>query len=385
MYYFMAVIGVYITCLFLLWNTGRSQSLKEFSKPLFQHTVDSNANSVYTQIVRGGNVVKLKDISKMQPLFKNGFKNHNAKTNDQGRTYIEAHETCINGSCFHYSGTTNSSKNYFDTIKRNYVGSKTFYLTEIIMVRIYRNDLAKWTIKELKQWMHFLFYAGVEHVYLCDHFVYQNESLKSALSKYIAKGLLTYIEWPWNASKNDGNIMRHQKNCYSHVIRKYGMDSVWQMSIDMDEFPVSLKDTKRLFLARFLKQTLANVSQILMPNFLMLGQGDRSKTMTIERITRITNKIAIDLKKPLYRISAIRNPGIHIHEITYGSTITANNSEFRMLHYWGARLQNWGPDTNKTIEMTEEFNFVKDTIAPAIRRNLVEFGEYDAFSNVTGP
>ena len=84
--------------------------------------------------------------------------------------------------------------------------------------------------------------------------------------------------------------MRHQKNRYSHVIRIYGMDSVWQMSIDMDEFPVCLKDTEILFLARFLKQTPTTVSQIVMPNFLMLGQGNRSKTMTIESITRITNK-----------------------------------------------------------------------------------------------
>ena len=179
--------------------------------------------------------------------------------------------------------------------------------------------------------------------------------------------------------------MRHQKNRYSHVIRIYGMDSVWQMSIDMDEFPVCLKDTEILFLARFLKQTPTTVSQIVMPNFLMLGQGNRSKTMTIERITRITNKTADALTKPLYRISAIRNPRIHSHEITYGSTITANYSELRMLHYWGARLQGWGPDISKTIEMTEEFNFVKDTIASAIRRNLIEFGESDAFSNATGP
>ena len=253
------------------------------------------------------------------------------------------------------------------------------------MARIYKNDLAKWTINELKQWLHFLFYAGVEHVYLCDHFVYQHERLESRLSKYIEKGLLTYIEWPWNASNNGGEIMRHQVNCYSHVIKKYGKDSMWQMSIDMDEFPVCLKDTEKLYLVRYLLKQSASVSQILMPNFLMLGQGNRSKTMTIERITRISKKVENDLTKPLYKPSDIGLPRIHSHHLINGMTTSADHNDLRMLHYWGARLQNWGPDTNKTIEITDEFDLVKDTIAPAVRRNLISYGESDVFSNSTGP
>lgn len=263
--------------------------------------------------------------------------------------------------------------------------AKRFYLSTVIMVRIYSHDLAKWTIKELKQWLYYLFYAGVEHVYLCDHFVYHRERLKSSLLRYEEKGLLTYIDWPWNASQNSGKIMRHQVNCYSHVIHKYGRESEWQLSIDMDEYPFCLKDMDRSFLSRYLANQPATVSQILMPNFLMLGQGNRLKTMTIERITRITKEVANALTKPVYKTGAILRTSIHKHSIKSGLTVHASPEQLRMLHYWGARLQKWGPDTNKTFEITNEYVFVRDHIASSIRNDLLLNGEIDAFSNSTGP
>ena len=257
------------------------------------------------------------------------------------------------------------------------------------MVRIYKNDKAMWTIKELKQWLHYLFYAGVQHVYLCDHFVQYHERLKKGLRRYVDNNLLTYIEWPWNASLNGGNIMIHQVKCYNHVIHKYRSESRWQMSIDMDEYPFCEKDFQRLFLSNYLKvkerNQLLNVAQILMPNFLMLGQGNRSETMTIERIIRITKSKANALTKPIYNPKAILHPDIHRHLMKFGSTINADSTELRMLHYWGARIQNWGPDTNKTFAITDEYTLVKDHIAQAIRKSLTKFGEINVFSNNTGP
>ena len=378
----ISAVAAYTACFLLLWDkalTVRTNSLSDLSKPLLYHSVTSK------EFTEGRFDVKLEEIIPVQLLSNNVTRDHRTRRVDSNRTDSRSryYQSALNRNI--YSSSVKPTKNSFETLKRIYAGSKKFFLTEVIMVRIYRNDLAKWTIRELKQWMHYMFYAGVEHVYLCDHFIYHHERLKSSLSKYVEKGFLTYIEWPWNASSNGGNIMRHQVNCYSHVIRKYGMDSEWQMSIDMDEYPVCLKDKERQFLPRFLIQQPGRVSQILMPNFLMLGQGNRSKTMTIERITRITKKIANALTKPIYRTSAIRRPDIHRHYIKSGSTIIANSAELRMLHYWGARLQNWGPDTKKTIEITDKYDFVRDHIASAIRSDLTEFGENDAFSNVTGP
>ena len=267
-----------------------------------------------------------------------------------------------------------------------------YYLTASIMVRIYKEDKHKWTIKELKQWMHYLFFAGVEHIYLCNHYESTEERLRPLLTKYIDKGLLTYIDWPWNASNNKGKIIEHQVNCYYRVITKYGNDSKWQLSIDMDEYPLCKNDFSERFLSRYLnrkekefKNDFKAISQIVMENYLMMGQGDRSKTMIIERITRITRKRYNKLSKPIFRPRNVLKCWVHWWDIRKGDTIYANASELRMLHYWGSRTQNWGPDTEETIQLTNVFQDVAQHIAPSVKTSLLSFGEMDAFSNETGP
>jgi len=63
----------------------------------------------------------------------------------------------------------------------------------VVQVRIYSADKARWSVKELKQWLHYMFLAGVEHVYLCDHFMFDHERLEKSLLKYIDLRLLTYL------------------------------------------------------------------------------------------------------------------------------------------------------------------------------------------------
>ncbi len=59
----------------------------------------------------------------------------------------------------------------------------THYLSEALQVRIYSDDKAKWTLTELKQWMHYLFWAGVTHIFLCDHYKYDSERLETNLTR----------------------------------------------------------------------------------------------------------------------------------------------------------------------------------------------------------
>ena len=267
-----------------------------------------------------------------------------------------------------------------------------YYLTASIMARINKEDKNNWTIKELKQWMHYLYYAGVEHIYLCNHYESPEERLEPFLNKYIDKGLLTYIDWPWNASDNKGKIIEHQSNCYYHVIAKYGNDSKWQLSIDMDEYPLCCNDLRKNFLYRYLQRKekefqrdIKVISQIIMENYLMMGQGDRSKTMIIERINRITKKKYNRLTKPIFRPLNVLKCWVHWWDLNTGDTVYANTSELRMLHYWGSRTQNWGPDTAETISLTNVFQDVAIHIAPSVKTSLLSFGEFDAFSNKTGP
>ena len=69
--------------------------------------------------------------------------------------------------------------------------SQQHFLSEILMIRLYEADLAKWTIRELKQWMHYMLLGGVEHFYVCDHFKIDEERLDVKLRTCIDAGLVT--------------------------------------------------------------------------------------------------------------------------------------------------------------------------------------------------
>lgn len=56
-----------------------------------------------------------------------------------------------------------------------------------------------------------------------------------------------------------------------------------------------------------------------------------------------------------------------------------------MLHYWGSKLQDYGPDGSDITRRTLEMKEMRDIWGPRIRHSLVQFGETDAFSSDTGP
>ena len=262
-------------------------------------------------------------------------------------------------------------------------GTWKYVLAELLQVRIYSDDKAKWTVRELKQWMHFMFLAGVEHIFLCDHYKYDSERLDAALERYITLKLVTYI--PWSAVRNP---MQSQIKCYQHIIDTYRQYTTWHIAVDMDEYPYSTVDGDEAFLVRYLRNITSRygtrISEISINNFLMLGQGDRKRDMVIDRINRMTPKPANYLSKPLYRPERVR-ANIHHNRILFGAHVNANDEQLRMLHYWGARVQNWGPDTNRTLAITTTMNGMRDKWANRVRDSLLAFGEYDAFSTRTGP
>ena len=261
-----------------------------------------------------------------------------------------------------------------------------FYLSTVIRVRIYEKDPANWTVKELKQWLHFQFLSGVDHVYLCDNYKYANESLRTHLRRYISVGLVSYFHW----SYHDEHSYTVQVKCYQHMLDYHGEHSVWHMAIDMDEYAYSPADTKPGFLARYLrKQTQGTpigktISQITMDNFLMLGQGDRSRNITVDRIDRIAPKPASHLVKPIYRPTRVR---AHMHNniVVKGKNLPARHEDLMMLHYWGSRLQGFGPDAGDINRRTLPMYDMRELWGPRIARSLLQFGEDDAFSTNTGP
>ena len=279
------------------------------------------------------------------------------------------------------------------------VSDRQFYLSAVVRVRLYKEDKSKWTVSEFKQWMHYQFWAGAEHIYICNHFLNDTENLEKPLEKYIKLGLVTLFSWNHIEAirgsktyyKDNAN---NQDSCYQHVLEKYRNQSVWQYNFDMDENPYCPNDQTEGFLARLLRNLSESEKDkpqneqtvdIRVQNFILHGQGDRKRNITYDRINRITPHIANRNWKTIYKPKYVEDIGMHGIKNRHGKMVVAEPRQLKMLHYWGARVQQWGPDTPALKKYTVEFNDVRNTIAVSIRNSLLAMNETDAFSCDTGP
>lgn len=228
----------------------------------------------------------------------------------------------------------------------------TYYLSALLLVRIYSEDKANLQTRELRQWLRYLFYAGVHHVYVYDAYVKPSERQEELLADYIQIGLVSYIDW---SSHNPYTMQGTQVKAYQHAIDNYKITSDWHIAIDIDEYPFSPSDFNPGFLTRFVQELSASdpsVSEITMQNYLFLGDPDKEKMWLIERIERRTPHPANNLVKPIYRPQKV-SANLHHNNLKSGRSVNADDSKLRMQHYWGARLQNWGPDTAESLKLTE--------------------------------
>ena len=283
-------------------------------------------------------------------------------------------------------------------LRRN-SADRLYYLTAVVRVRLYKEDKARWTLAEFKQWMHYQFWAGAEHIYICNHFLNESESLIKPLEKYVKLGLVTVFPWNHirairgsNTYANDN--ANNQISCYRHVLDKYRNQSIWQYNFDMDENPYCPKDHSEEFLVRFLKELSQSESSkpqsertvdIRVQNFILHGQGDRKRDTMYDRINRITPHIANGNWKTVYQPKFVDDIGMHGVQKSNGKMWIAEPAKLKMLHYWGARVQEWGPDTPALYDYTVKFNDVRNSIAISLRNSLLALNETDAFSCRTGP
>jgi len=127
--------------------------------------------------------------------------------------------------------------------------------------------------------------------------------------------------------------------------------------------------------------------QISLPNYLMLGAGDRTRAkMALERIIRMTSRSVNNLVKPVYRPVRLHAANVHRNRLERGRRVDAPPDQLRMLHYWGARGQQQDPAAarmmmSRTVEMT----LMRDAWSQRVENSLLVFGEWDSFSNDTGP
>jgi len=137
-----------------------------------------------------------------------------------------------------------------------------FLIQLSLQVRIYNEDEARWTVRELKQWIHYMLLAGVEHFYVCDHYANESERLDNALRRYIDLGLVTYMPWGQSSRSSHGSPLRAQIHCYQRIVTRYRRRHRWQIAVDVDEYPFSPNDTRENFLVRYLEQVPDDVSEV---------------------------------------------------------------------------------------------------------------------------
>lgn len=235
-----------------------------------------------------------------------------------------------------------------------------YFLTAVLLVRIYEEDKAKLTTKEIMMWFQYLRYAGVEHVYVYDAWVHEGESQLPKLKAFKDDGYITYVDWH---THNPYTIGGTQVAAYQDCINQFAHENHWQAAIDIDEYPFSLKDTTPGFLYRYVKDFSdyhPQVSEITMHNYLYLGKP-LEKELMIERLFRRTHQPANPLVKPIYKPSDV-HAQVHHNSLRKGRSMNAPSTELRMNHYWGARLQNWGEDTPEVLARTEPDYSIKPII-----------------------
>ena len=249
-----------------------------------------------------------------------------------------------------------------------------YFLSAVLLMRIYSSDFAKLSTRELMQWLYYLKYAGFEHVYVYDAYVFNKESQNNSLEFLINEGFVTYVDWSHKAYPY--SVSGTQESAYQHCLNNWGNQSKWQASIDLDEYPFCPQDTKPNFLQRFVanfSRQRPDVSQITMQNFLFLGKplSDKEHPLLIDRLKRRTPSPANALVKPIYRPMQVTQTHVHHHDLRNGISEDADTNQIRLNHYWGARLQNWGEDTREILDKTTEDNTIQEIVEALIKCDRV--------------
>ena len=243
-----------------------------------------------------------------------------------------------------------------------------FFLSAVLVVRIYASDTNRLTVSELVQWLQYLSWAGVDHVYLYDSYHDKSESQRENLRCFIRNGFVSYIDWSHRVKRNITGLQRAQltqQPAYQNCLNRYGNEFTWQTAIDIDEYPYSSLDRAPGFLRRVVRKVAReqgpNVGQMFMKNYLFLGEplNARQHPLLIERLWWRT-KEAWDYttRKPIYLSRAVHRANVHDNRLRPGfGRYFPDVQLLRMNHYHGARHKTLSKEaiqkmTRKDLGMT---------------------------------
>ncbi|MCO5571512.1 hypothetical protein L7F22_025254 [Adiantum nelumboides] len=226
---------------------------------------------------------------------------------------------------------------------RSNVTEPPYLLVALIFNRVHGSDLFGIGPYECRQWIEYMLYAGVEHVYWYDAAHNNAEILKSYIRPYLRSGLLTYMRF-YDVFPNSLSESFHfeQDNSYRHFLTHFAQRARWVVQIDVDEYPFSSVDRNSCFLQRLIREyevRSRGTSQILLQCMIFAGnpQFDLVNGWVIERYQRRkyetegVKKGYQSRQKPIYRADLCKgimseNP----HGVWMGEGITVVASEERI-------------------------------------------------------
>ena len=155
-----------------------------------------------------------------------------------------------------------------------------------------------------------------------------------------------------NASWTIQKWWNYKLSAYQHAADNYQQYD-WHIAFDMDEIPFSPIDIAPGFLKRILKRYASkhpHVSEFIFQGPHFIGTPSQQGNF-FSRYLRRANKLGN--VKPIYQPSCIQ-AAFHHNRLTCGKSFNFPIGVIRMNHYWGGRLQDFGPMTQQLIDTSVE-------------------------------
>lgn len=204
-----------------------------------------------------------------------------------------------------------------------------------ILVRVYPGDPHNWTKKDLQDWIYYYKYAGINHIFLYDHFnqdYKKVERVKKTIQDMDMEDFVSYHDWssknfeaedslkPENLDKLPKNLKQESARTIENI-RKMAYNSAklegetaakgsqtartsaagnfepnksnpadWQINLNLHEYIFSLRDQEQGFIQRMIQQTIIDKLTASVETF---KNGVSVQTMKQEHITALNLPIKI--------------------------------------------------------------------------------------------
>lgn len=183
-------------------------------------------------------------------------------------------------------------------------------LSAVVVLRLFSGDALHFDRTDLKQWMTYMKYAGVDHFYIYDNCLRESECQREYLAQ---RSDVTYVQW------SHSDYMSFQTPAYNHHLQTHLPRSKFETLLDIDEFPFMAQDSEPGFLKRHVLRR--NDPQLLVRTLFFGGPPSnphsQSSPWRVARYTHRREHAEIESRtKPIYQPDLVDSRGsTNLHEM----------------------------------------------------------------------